>query len=150
MTTLNILMILGAVFMATISTESTSSKSTLVQSSADEAEIRSAIEQFSTAADNQDAAGVGEVLHVEAQQFYMGPEGLVRLETPTYLSLIEQKKIGGEARVLNIKRIDVNGEMASAKVLMTGKEYTFDNYISLMRVDDRWQIMSIVLRMAKK
>ncbi|MFK7849255.1 MAG: nuclear transport factor 2 family protein [Rhodothermales bacterium] len=121
-----------------------------IDAKTDEAEIRTTIKQFSTAADRQDAARIGEVLHAEAQQFYKGADGLVRLETKIYLNLIEQKKIGGEARELHIKNVDVNGDMASVNAVMSGKDYTFDNYISLMKVDGSWQIMSIILRMAKK
>ena len=103
----------------------------------DDAEVRAAIKQFSTAADNQDAAMVGAVLHKEAQQFFMGENGLVRLETATYLGMLEQKKIGGTPRKVSIDRVTVDGNMASAQATMSNDAYRFDNFISLMKMVQR-------------
>ena len=124
--------------------------SVLTSSVTDEADIREAIEQFVSGADSQDASSIGKVLHAEAQQFFMGADGLVRLETAAYLGLIEQKKIGGQPRKLNIQNIDVNGNLASVNASMSNDSARFDNFISLMKIDDEWQIMSIVLRMEMK
>ncbi len=123
---------------------------TLTTPPSDDAEVRAAIKQFSTAADNQDATLVGAVLHKEAQQFFVGQDGLVRLETATYLGMLEQKKIGGTPRTLAIDQVTVDGDMASAKATMSNDAYRFDNFISLMKIDGQWQIMSIVLRMQAK
>lgn len=116
----------------------------------DEEQVRKAVKQFSKSADAQDVAGIQSVLHPEAQQFFMGPEGMVRLETTTYVSMIEQKKIGGQPRQLSISHVDVDGDMASVKANMSNDAYQFDNFISLMKVDGSWQIVSIVLRMKAK
>ena len=113
----------------------------------DDAAVRAVVKKFSVAADKQDAAGVGVVLHREAQQFFMGENGLVRLETAAYLGMIEQKKIGGQPRKLTIDHVAVDGDMASVKATMSNSTYRFDNFISLMKIDGHWQIMSIVLRM---
>ena len=117
---------------------------------ADEEQVRSVVTSFARAADTQDVAQMRTVLHKEAQQFFKGPDGMVRLETQTYLQMIEQKKIGGQPRDLAIASIDVNGDLASVKASMTNESYHFDNYISLMKVGADWQIVSIVLRMEAK
>ena len=116
----------------------------------DEADIRRAIEQFVSGADSQDASSIGAVLHKEAQQFFMGADGLVRLETAAYLGLIEQKKIGGHPRKLKIEDIAVNGNLASVKASMSNDAARFDNFISLMKIEKEWKIMSIVLHMETK
>ncbi|MEM8484262.1 MAG: nuclear transport factor 2 family protein [Bacteroidota bacterium] len=120
---------------------------TFATPASDDAEVRAVVKQFATAADKQDAAGVRSVLHKEAQQFFKGENGLVRLETAVYLGMIEQKKIGGQPRKLTIDHVAVDGDMASVKATMVNKAYRFDNFISLMKVEGQWQIMSIVLRM---
>ena len=137
MTLLNLLTLF---FMAT----------TLTVSTTDEADIRRAVKQFTSAADVQDAAEMRNVLHTEAQQFFMGADGLVRLETAAYLGMIEQKKIGGQPRTLHIESVDVNGDLASVSASMSNESMHFDNYISLMKIEGEWKIMSIVLRMEMK
>ena len=123
---------------------------TLTVSTTDEADIRRAVKQFASAADIQDAAKMRNVLHTEAQQFFMGADGLVRLETAAYLGMIEQKKIGGQPRTLHIETVDVNGDLASVSASMSNESMHFDNYISLMKIEGEWKIMSIVLRMEMK
>lgn len=138
--TLNLILLLGSFFLA----------ATFTTTVTDEADVRAVIKKFASAGDTQNAGDMQQVLHPEAQQFFMGENGLVRLDTPTYLGMIEQKKIGGQSRKLHIQNVDVNGNMATAKAALSNDAYHFDNYISLMKVDGAWQIMSIVLRMEVK
>ena len=120
----------------------------LMQSPADEdVKIRDVVERFSKAADIQDVSLMRQTLHPEAQQFFVGPEGLVRLPTGAYLDMLEQKKIGGIERKLKIADIDVNGNLASVKASMKNDAVHFENFFSLMNVDDEWVIVSVILRM---
>lgn len=134
----NVLLLLSSIFVLAM---------VMPAEDTDEANVRKSVEQFSTAADKQDVQKMRKVLHAEAQQFFVGPEGLMRLETEAYLGMLEQKQIGGQPRKLKIQSVDVNGDMASVKATMSNKAYHFDNYFSLMKIDGKWQIVSVVLRM---
>ncbi|MEM6784261.1 MAG: nuclear transport factor 2 family protein [Bacteroidota bacterium] len=113
----------------------------------DEAVIRAVIEQFAEGADAQQSARVAEVLHAEAQQFFQGPNGLVRLTHEAYINMLDAKQIGGSPRTLVVHNVDVNGNLAVASVTMQGEQAHFENYIALMKTDGGWQIVSVILRM---
>ena len=113
----------------------------------DEAAIKAAIQYFVQGADSQDTQKLAKVLHHESQQFYIGADGLVRLPRSTYFTLIDEKKIGGTPRKLNIDSINVNGNLAVAKVEVWNEYARFENYFSLMKVDNSWQIVSVILQM---
>ena len=118
-----------------------------IEGDKDKKEIQAAIEHFVKGADKQDTEMISTVLHQEAQQFFVGPQGLVRIPQNDYIQLIDQKKIGGSARKLDIELIDVNGNLASAKAKMWNEDARFENYFSLMKVEESWQIVSIILHM---
>ena len=113
----------------------------------DKTKIKEAIQQFVQGADSQDNSVLAEVLHQESQQFYVGQDGLVRLPRSTYFNLIEQKKIGGTPRELTIESVDINGSLAVAKVKIWNDSVQFENYFSLMNVENQWQIISVILQM---
>ena len=113
----------------------------------DKTKIKEAIQQFVQGADSQDSNTLATVLHPESQQYYVGQEGLVRLPRTTYFNLIDQKKIGGTPRELDIESIDLNGNLAVARVKIWNDNARFENYFSLMKVEDEWQIISIILHM---
>jgi len=115
--------------------------------SKDKTKIKATIQQFVQGADSQDSNSLAAVLHPESQQYYVGQEGLVRLPRTTYFNLIDQKKIGGTPRELDIESIDLNGNLAVARVKIWNDNARFENYFSLMKVEDEWQIISIILHM---
>lgn len=116
----------------------------------DKVQIKTIIAQFMEGGDKQDVDLITSTLHPEAQQFFKGPEGLVRLSTPAYLEMVAGKKIGGVTRNLDILDIDITGELATVKAEMKNDAMHFDNYFSLMKVDTSWKIVSIVLHLEMK
>ncbi len=116
-------------------------------SSDNTAAIRATITQFAQGADNQDVAALAESLHPEAQQFFLSPDGLVRLTVPAYLGMVEAKQIGGVPRDITIASIDVTAHIAQAKATFANDAMRLDNYVSLMQVDGEWKILSIVIKL---
>ena len=113
-------------------------------------DIRGIVKQFSEAADQQDTALMEGILHTEAQQFFVGPQGLVRLTTPAYMDMLAQKQIGGTPRSLEISAVDIQGNLASVKASMDNDAMHFENFFSLMKIDDEWKIVSVILSVEMK
>ena len=113
----------------------------------DEAQIQIAIENFARGADAQNTTLIATSLHPEAQQYFVGQDGLVRLSRTDYFNMLEQKKIGGQKRNLEISSITVNENLAVASAAMWNDGVRFENYFSLMKIGGTWQIVSVVLRM---
>ena len=116
------------------------------KSTDEKSEIKSLITKFASGADLQDAALLATVLHEESQQFFNGPDGLMRLSRENYLSMINQKKIGGSPRKLTIDSVEITGNLAIAQATMKNEKMLFENYFSLMKVEDSWQIISIIMQ----
>ena len=116
----------------------------------DKSGVESAIKTFAEGADAQNSEQVLSVLHKDALQFFMGKEGLTKLTTDMYKGMLDSKKIGGKPRQMTIHSVDIEGNIATAKVTFDGGHATFDNFISLMNVDGGWKIMNIVLRYKPK
>ena len=115
----------------------------------DKKAISTVIEHFIKGADDHNAELLTSALHPQDQQFFMQKGKLTTLTTEIYLKLIEAKKIGGTPRQFKIKDLDINNNIASAKVEIRSSKVLFQDYISLMKIDGKWQIMNIVLRYEK-
>ena len=112
---------------------------------AEEAAIRAAIENYAKGADAQDAARIARSLHPESTQYLFTGQGVTAFGQAQYLGLIENKRIGGKDRTIEIESIDVTEEaLAAAKVILTHDDRVFLHYMGLLKLDGAWQIMSIV------
>ncbi len=108
--------------------------------------VEATVRQFVQGADEQNVEQVANVLSSKAEQFYMGPDGLVNLPTLNYLQLLQEKQIGGTKRQLAIEQVSITDTIATAKVVIDSEKVRFDNYFSLMKIEEKWQILSIVLK----
>lgn len=111
----------------------------------DDAQIRSVLHDFVKGADARDVDQLRRALHHEARQFVQMPDGLMPIPTDTFLSMIEAEQIGGENRTLTIHDVRIRSNTAFADIAITGGAFTFTDYVTLMRVEGRWQIMSVVI-----
>ena len=108
-------------------------------------EIAHVIEQFKLSGDQQRKEIADSVLHKDFSIFYLGKDGWVTTTKEAYLGALERKVIGGTERASTIKEINVSGSVASAQVQFRSDQAVFDQFVNLVKVDDSWQIASIVL-----
>ena len=113
--------------------------------SSDEAQIRTVLHDFVQGADLRSTAQLRRALHPEARQYVQMPSGLVPITTDAFLGMIKAEQIGGENRTLHIHDLRIRSNTAFADITITGGAFTFADYVTLMRIDDRWQIMSVVI-----
>lgn len=111
----------------------------------DDAHIRSVLHDFVDGADARNEAQLRRALHPEARQYVQMPDGLVSIGTDAFLAMIKAEQIGGEDRTLAIHDVRIRGNTAFADISITGGTFAFSDYVSLMKVDGHWQIMSVVI-----
>ena len=106
--------------------------------------IKKTIEDYLVGIDHHDVEKVKKTMHAQHIHFVTIGDQLRAIDRPTYLGLLEQKKIGGQQRTHKYESIDVTaGDTASAKVKSSTDKGTFVQYLTLMKVDENWQIVSI-------
>ncbi len=115
------------------------------QSSEDWDQIRTVVEAFSAAGDQQDAAALESLLHPGFRSVVhraFGSEETSLMTRDVYLQLIREKKIGGDKRNVYLLQMDQLQNLAQVKVIMAGEKLHFTSYLSLVKLPDgRWQIV---------
>lgn len=102
----------------------------LVSSSAGAAaNPRDAVEAFARAGDSRDLGALERVLHEQyrATVIMSGSVEPSFMSKADYLGLIRAKKIGGDSRRVQILDVDTQGDVAFARVRLTGKQATFES-----------------------
>jgi ketosteroid isomerase-like protein len=115
------------------------------QSSTADAQVKSAIMSFADATANQDVSGLEKLLdanfRVTMNRMFGSSEVLV-MDRTSYLGKIKAKAFGGEVREVTIHDLDINGNLAMAKVQFAGK-MTFTSYLLFAQgVDGEWKLVS--------
>jgi len=110
--------------------------------------IQNAIRQWAQAADaqNADAAAIHLDTHYRiVMNRLMGSPDVRTVDKETYLQMLRDKKLGGDARTLKFKRIKVVGSTASVELEMTGKKLHFQSLIQLIQdAEGNWKLVSDV------
>lgn len=113
-------------------------------------EIESAIRAFALAGDQQNSAKMQEILGENFRAVVSSPEkgvGMV-LDKATYLSMLEQKKIGGDRREVKIGKIElVSDHVASARVILKGSKADFETFISVVKSGGKWVLVQDLVKM---
>ncbi len=113
----------------------------------DETERAAVIETltaYARGADDRDAERVEGALHPESMQYLFAGDGIRAIDRQTYLGLLRAGKIGGKERSMEVEYVDITeGVSAFAKVQLRQEKRAFLHYVSLLKVDDTWQIASI-------
>ncbi|GAB5521509.1 MAG: hypothetical protein RhofKO_37600 [Rhodothermales bacterium] len=117
--------------------------------SSDEAQIRTTLRDFVKGADLRNTDQLQRALHPDARQYVQMPNGLVAITTEAFLGMIDAEQIGGEDRTLHVHDLRIRGNTAFADITITGGAFTFADYVTLMRVNERWQIMSAVITLVE-
>lgn len=97
---------------------------------------------------HSDSARLARVFHPQAQYLCATGGSLQRLDMPSYFAIVDARESPasrGEARADRIVAIDfVGATAASARVECAIGERRFDDLLSLIHVDGRWQIIAKV------
>lgn len=117
------------------------------QTSADSAAIRATVNDYIQAYYTADAARMERSLHPQyLKHTISGTEGNLRMTEKTGLQMVEDIRSGHpipEARrQQQITVLDVNGDIASAKLVTPG----WTDYLTLAKWNGQWKIVSVLLR----
>lgn len=115
------------------------------QSSSSDAQVKSAIMAFANATANQNVDRLEKLLdanfRVTMNRMFGSSEVLV-MDRASYLGKIESKEFGGEEREVTVHELDINGNLAMAKVQFAGK-MTFTSYLLFAQgADGQWRLIS--------
>lgn len=95
---------------------------------------------------DKDVTRMEHGLHQDLAKRHMNPEatdGLDKLDLPQLVELVPlYGGVNGDERKIDIEVLDVDGDIASAKVV--SNDYV--DYMQLGRVGDRWQIINVLWR----
>ncbi|MEQ9301729.1 MAG: nuclear transport factor 2 family protein [Cyclobacteriaceae bacterium] len=115
------------------------------QSSSSDTQVKSAIMAFADATANQDVDQLEKLLDTSfrvTMNRMFGSSGVLIMDRTSYLGKIKAKEFGGETREVTIHELDINGNLAMAKVKFAG-EMTFTSYLLFAQgVDGQWRLVS--------
>jgi hypothetical protein len=120
------------------------SVSSIAQS--DQVLIEQLVNQFAKAGDQRDVAKLKNLLHDDfriAMNRLFGSEKVDLLIKSTYLKMMEDGKLGGDNRTVQILSVDITQNNAAVKVTLKGKALTFQSYYHLVKnVAGQWQLIN--------
>jgi ketosteroid isomerase-like protein len=128
---MNKILIVGAMIM---------SLSNLAQ--ADQHAITQVIHHYADATASRDAATISRLFHDDFRVIALTEEGPRVLDKSQYLTLLKDEKIGGVARTLAIKHINVQDKTAHANVSLTSEKAVFHDQLHLIQTPEGWQIIN--------
>jgi len=115
----------------------------LFGSSADEAEIRAVVEKYFLAHATGQGAPLLEAFHPDWRMLWVKDGALVTRTRDEYTSGFKGTPPADETnRKRSIEMIDVTGNAAVAKVRLDYPATTFVDYMLLLKIDGRWQVVT--------
>ena len=114
---------------------------------ADDAAIKQAIEKYAKSTDDKDGSGVESVFYKDAVVFSVNKfnNKVSEMSLSEYVNEIKNGKFGGWERDLSIESVDVYGSTAVAKVMLKDSKLKQTEYLSLVKMDGGWKIVSCSL-----
>lgn len=98
--------------------------------------VTGAIEQFVQAGDRQNAEHLEKLLHPDYRVVWNMPDKgtTTVLDRATYLTMIREKKIGGDDRQLTIESVEmIEGGNALVRTVLHGEKADFNSLFSLVQ-----------------
>jgi hypothetical protein len=115
----------------------------LFASRADETEIRAVVEKYFLAHSTGQGAPLLEAFHPDWKMLWVKDGALMTRTRDEYASGFKGTAPADEAkRKRSIEMIDVTGNAAVAKVRLDYPATTFVDYMLLLKVDGRWQVVT--------
>lgn len=116
--------------------------------------LSQAIEQFTLAGDEQNAAALEALLHADYRVVWnqLDKGTLIALDRAAYLQMIKDKKFGGDKRSVHIESIQwIDGGNALVKATLRGAKADFESLFSLVKNQKgEWLIVQDQVFMAVK
>lgn len=114
---------------------------------ADDAAVKDIIEKYAQSTDDKDGNGVESVFYKDAVVFSVNKfnNKVSEMSLSDYVGEIKKGKFGGWERDLTIQSVDVYGNTAVAKVLLTDSKLKQTEYLSLVKMNNGWKIVSCSL-----
>ena len=106
--------------------------------------VKVVIEDYSKGIDNRNTETLEKVMYPGAHflNFNKITNQISEMNNDELIELIKKGKAGGWERELNISSIDVNGNTAVAKVEMTDAKLKQTGFVTLVKENGSWKIMS--------
>ena len=115
------------------------------QAQQDVALISTVIEKFSTAGDAQDVEALAKIIDDHYRIVWNNVEkGTVTiLDKTTYLGMVQDKKIGGDKRDVQIEAVElIDGGNALVRAILTGTQADFSSLYSLVKNENgEWHVI---------
>jgi hypothetical protein len=118
----------------------------------DEDEIRAVVGKYFQAHATGEAAPLHEAFHPDWRMMSVNKEGALTTRTlEQYTSGFTGKAPADEAqRKRSIEQIDVTGNAAMAKIRLDYPAATLTDYMLLLKIDGKWQVVSKIFNAAPK
>jgi hypothetical protein len=113
-------------------------------------DIKESVQQFVEYGDDQDAKGLGSVMHEKFRLVWNDTDNsqVHVMDKSTVLGFIERKEWGGSPRTIKVESVQsYDDRTAVAKVQLKGKAGTFNVFFSLLKVDGSWLVTEQLLSM---
>jgi hypothetical protein len=138
-----VLPLAGAVLLGTDSPRTTAS--------AEEPGVRAALNAYLEGHATGQADAFRRAFNPEARMLYAKDGHLVKTEITEYIARAPGKPAADEdRRRRSIDLVDIVGDAAIAKITLTYPEVTFTDYMTLLKIDGEWRIVSKVFSADRK
>ena len=110
----------------------------------DKSEIEGVIKDYVTSTDNKNVDELDGLFYDKAAFVCVNKitNKVIECDKDTYLNQVKTGKLGGWARNFEVENIDMNGETAVAKVVITDSRLKQIEFVSLAKMDGKWKIVS--------
>jgi hypothetical protein len=114
---------------------------------ADEAAIRQTVQYYFDGGKNRDSVALRKAFHPEARMLFAKDGKLVVVPIGEYIARVAGTKLKpGEvdSTTRRVAEVDVAGDAAIAKLELERPDAFLTDYMSLLKVDGRWMIVSTI------
>jgi hypothetical protein len=111
----------------------------------DEAAVRQTVQYYFDGGKNRDSLALRKAFHPDARMLYAKDGELVVVPIGEYITRVGSSKArAGEVDSTRrrVTSVDVVGDAATAKVELERPDALLTDYMSLLKVDGRWQIVN--------
>ena len=108
-----------------------------------QAELKTAVEVFAKAGDQQDAKTLAKSTHELFQVIWNGPTPTdhTLFSRETYLHKFAIKEWGGDPRTIEIMNAEICGNYASVHVKMNGRVADYESLLTLVLDNGKWKVL---------
>lgn len=107
-------------------------------------DIIQCITHFIRGGDNRDLDVLNTCIHKDFRNIQSGffdKKGLCILTKPAYLKLIKNGTFGGIKRDITYESLTINGDIASAQIILESKTMIFHSLLTLFKDNNQWFII---------